>query len=531
MFLSGRELESGAEVRVDICIAGAGAAGIAIARALIGTGKRVALLAGGGTAFDRRAQELYRGWNAGTEAFSPYTSRARVYGGATTLWAGQCRPFDAIDFERRDWVPDSGWPFDRRYLEPWYERAQAVCNLGPYDYAPSSWTTDGRAPLPVDPTCLEVRIYQFAWPTDFGAAYREELAAAPNVDVYLNSHVVEIELDPDVRRVVALKVAMLGGRRARVVAEGYVLACGGLENPRLLLASNAVATRGVGNEHDLVGRYYTDHPYFFMGRFEPSRPEYDRSLHVIEDYKRVGWEQRAHAAVALPERIIRTEQLNGSAVYFIRRPGYKTDPVYFRPAVRSFTRLVDATRQRDLPGANVGRYLRQIASGIPDVARSLARQAAERFAPRPTLALRTALEATPNRDSRVSLARDRDELGVPRVQVDWRLNASDRRGLERLHEVMRAEFARQGVGHVVEDLTVDSAGWPVSMSSGMHHMGTTRMHDDPTRGVVDANCRVHGVANLYIAGSSVFPTGGVANPTLTIVALALRLAATLADTG
>jgi choline dehydrogenase-like flavoprotein len=181
-------------------------------------------------------------------------------------------------------------------------------------------------------------------------------------------------------------------------------------------------------------------------------------------------------------------------------------------------------RRRDIPDGREGRRLLQVARGLPDVAVSLARQAAEAVRPRPGLALRTALESTPNRDSRVTLGSERDVFGMPRVHVEWRLNGDDRRGLTRLHEELHAEFARQGIGRLVEDPSVDTAGWPVSMSSGMHHMGTTRMHDDPRSGVVTAECRVHDVANLFIAGSSVFPTGGVANPTLTIVALALRLA-------
>jgi choline dehydrogenase-like flavoprotein len=150
--------------------------------------------------------------------------------------------------------------------------------------------------------------------------------------------------------------------------------------------------------------------------------------------------------------------------------------------------------------------------------------------PRPRLALKTVIETTPNPASRVTLGEERDALGMPRVRVDWRINSGDRRGLGRLYEVMRQELARLGLGRLVEDPAVDSDGWPVSFSSGMHHMGTTRMHDDPQQGVVDANCRVHDLANLYVAGGSVFPTGGIANPTLTIVALALRLADHLKQT-
>lgn len=524
MFHDSRRLDDGAEIRVDVCIVGAGAAGIALARELLGQPPSVALLTSGDFEFRRRPQRLYAGDNVGRDSYSTYQSRVRMYGGSTTRWAGQCRPLETIDFERRDWVRHSGWPFSRDHLEPYYRRAQEVCRLGPYDYEPARWIANGQGVLPVDTRRLGVRIYQFAYPPDFGKVYRDELSAARNVDVYLRANAVEIEVDPDVRRVTGLQVATFSGRRVRFVADHYVLACGGIENPRLLLASNRVATAGLGNQHDLVGRFYTDHPFLFTGYYEPSRSAYDKTLHVIEDYGRVGWDQPAHAALALPEQTIRTERLNDCAVYFIRRPNYKIQPAYFTAGVKSFTQLADLLRREDIPDRRLGRHLRNVAGGLPDVGRSLTRQLTELIRPRPRLALRTALETTPNPDSRVTLGERRDHFGMPRVQVDWRLNADDRRGLHRLYEVMRREFKRLGLGRLVEDSSEDAAGWPVSMSSGMHHMGTTRMHENPRQGVVDPDCRVHDVANLYIAGSSVFPTGGVANPTLTIVALTVRLA-------
>jgi choline dehydrogenase-like flavoprotein len=524
LFHDTRTLDDGAEVRADVCIVGAGAAGIAIANELRGGALSVALLTSGEPDFRRRPQRLYAGDDVGRSAYSTYRSRVRMYGGSTTRWTGQCRPLERLDFERRDWVRHSGWPFSRDGLEPYYRRAQDVCNLGPYDYEPTTWSSNGRRVLPVDRGKLDVRVYQFAHPLDFGKVYRDALASARNVGVYLRANVVEIEVDPDVRRVTGLRVATFNGTQVRFVAGSYVLACGGIENPRLLLASNRVASAGLGNRHDLVGRFYTDHPFFFTGYYDPSRPDLDETLHVIEDYERVGWEQRAHAALALPERTIRAEQLNDCAVYFVRRPNYKIQPSYFTAGVKSFTHLVDLLRREDLPDRRLPQHLRNVAGGLTDLTKVLTRQVVERVRPQPRLALRTALETTPNPDSRVTLGERRDQLGMPRVRVDWRLNADDKRGLHRLYEVMREEFARLGLGRLVEDPAVDATGWPVSSSSGMHHMGTTRMHENPREGVVDPYCRVHDLANLYVAGSSVFPTGGVANPTLTIVALAIRLA-------
>lgn len=524
MFHDTRSLEDGAEVRADVCVAGVGAAGITIANELRGRSLKVVLLTSGGLEFQRGPQELYAGESVGRSTFSPYRSRVRMYGGSTTVWAGQCRPLQRLDFERRDWVRHSGWPFTRETLEPYYRRAQTVSQLGPYDYDPDTWSQNGKRVLPVDRDRLDVRVYQFGHPVDFGKVYKDDLAASRNVEVYLHANVVGLDVDPDARRVTGLEVATLADQRIRFVADRYVLACGGLENPRLLLASNRVVTSGLGNRHDLVGRFYTDHPFLFAGYYEPARAELDQSLHVIEDYARVGCEQRAHVALALTEDTIRREQLNDCAVYFVRRPNYKTQPAYFRPGMQSLAQLADTARGKDLPDGRLGSHLRRITVGLPDISRVFARRVVESVRPRPRLALRTALETTPNADSRVTLGVQRDRFGVPQVRIDWRVNTDDQRGLAHLYQIMRTEFARLDLGRLVENPGTDEEGWPVSMTGGMHHMGTTRMHDDPRQGVVDADCRVHDLANLYIAGSSVFPTGGVANPTLTIVALAIRLA-------
>jgi choline dehydrogenase-like flavoprotein len=512
-----------AVVTADVCVVGAGAAGITLARELA-RHARVVLIESGDFDFHRRTQSLYRGENIGLPNYSTVHSRVRMFGGSTTRWSGQCRPLDAIDFEQRDGIAHSGWPFAREELEPYYPRAQDSCKLGPYDYRPSFWCPAADGALPIEDAALERRIFQFSYPRDFGQAYRAELAAAANVDVYLNANVIEIQMDQPASQVTGMCAATFNGRRIRFVAGTYVLACGGIENARLLLASNRVASHGIGNQHGLVGRFFMDHPYFLLGYFRPAKPAYARGIYVIEDYQDAGSEQKALAALSLNDRTLRQERLNGSAIFFLRRPLYKTLPEYYSAGAKSLVHMVDVLRRRAAPGRDLGGHARQVVSGFTDVGLLLGRQMAHLARSRSLLALRAIVEATPNPDSRVRLGAGKDRFGMPRVQVDWRLNSSDQLGLKRLIETMHAEFARLGLGTLVEDSSHDAAGWPHSMTGGRHHMGTTRMHDDERRGVVDANCRVHGCTNLYVAGSSVFPTGGYANPTLTIVALAIRLA-------
>ena len=523
-FIDARKTDANTVVHADVCIVGAGAAGITLAKEFAGQHFRVLLLESGDVSFRHRPQLLYLGEDIGVENGSTATSRFRMFGGSTTRWAGQCRPLDAIDFEQRESIPHSGWPFDRQDLDPYYRRAHAIASLGPFDYDPSTWSSEAHGPLPADSELLETIIYQFGFPTDFGQLYRDDLQAAENVHVYLNANVVEIEADADNHGVTGLRVATFNGRRMRIEARHYVLACGGIENARLLLASNRVFNQGLGNEHDLVGRFFMDHAYFVMGYFQPAKPEYDQNYYVIEDYALMGSEQKICAGFALNERVRRNEALNGAAIYFNRRPRYKALPEYYSRGVKSFIHLVDVLRHTQLPNRHFGRHLCNALVGFRDVEKTLRRQLVDPWNPQPKQCLKAVIEATPDPESRVTLGERKDHFGMPRVRVDWRIEPSDKRGLNQLLAAMRHEFPRLGLGRLVENPSEDEAGWPMSMTGGKHHMGTTRMHVDPHRGVVDPSCRVHGLSNLYVAGSSVFVTAGYANPTLTIIALAIRLA-------
>jgi choline dehydrogenase-like flavoprotein len=524
MFHDAREIEEGSELHSDVCVIGAGPAGIAVASELSGTGLDVSMLVGAGFEEDRRDQKLYSGLNVGLQSYSTYLSRSRRFGGATSRWGGMSRPFEPIDFEERAWIRHSGWPITADELSPYYRRAHGVAGLGPYDYRVEPWSSRKRSALPVDVRRIELRTYRFTSPLDLGAAHRESLEASQDVDVFFHAHAVELEVDEQARRLTGVRAMTSDGRSIRFAARRYVLACGGLENPRLLLASNKVVAAGLGNEHDLVGRFFTDHPFFYMGWYEPAPQAPPCGLHVIQDYTKVGSEQLAVVAFALAEDIVRCEHLNGAVLYMTSRPRHKTLPVYTAPARQSLNALVDGIFGPDELGPDSVRHVRRVLSGLPGVAKSFVHQAADIVRPEQRLSLRCTLEATPNPESRVRLGRRRDRFGMPRIELDWRLNDDDRRGLDRLLEVLREELARTGAGRLVEASKDDRNGWPDCMTGGMHHMGTTRMHADPRQGVVDSDCRVHGLANLFVAGSSVFTTGGVANPTLTIVALAVRLA-------
>lgn len=522
-FVDARRLEKGAVIEADVCIVGAGAAGIALAVELADSPLSVAILESGGLRYRHGPQHLAMGENIGLRSYPLAFSRFRRYGGSITRWAGKGRPFEPIDLEERPWIPESGWPFDRAHLEPYYLRAQEIMGLGPFEYDGKKRGEETRRFLPIDEGPFETKMFEIASPLEFSRTHEGLLRRAENVRVYLNATAAEIELARGESRVGRLCVKTLNGKEMWAKGNLFILAGGGIENPRILLASDAVRPGGVGNDRGLVGRYFTDHPMFYCGWFEPADGESRDSIHV-ESRGMSGSGDLRYGVFALSEETLRKEKLNNCSVYFVPRAGYKTGPEYFSPAGRSLVHLVDVAGHTDLPDGELGADLRRVLGGWREVSVILGRRFAELFRPDRRLALRAQLEATPCAESRVTLLAKRDRTGMRRAAVDWRMNRDDLRGLRRLLELMSARFERSSAGRLHVDLTATEGEWPDSMASGKHHMGTTRMHVDPRRGVVDEQCRVHGVANLYVAGSSVFPTGGYANPTITIVALAVRLA-------
>ena len=513
-----------ATTQADVAIVGAGAAGIALALEFAYSAARVVVLESGDFRFRHRTQRLYLGENIGRVSISTSFSRFRRFGGSTTRWGGQCRPLDPIDFEARPDLSLSGWPFDCRHLDPYYRRAQSVCNLGRYDYDAENWRAAEGGPLPLDSELLQTRVYQFSYPSDLGAAHRARLETADNIDVYRNANLTEILTEQGGAQVSALRLATQTGRTFDLKAKHYVLACGGIENARLLLASNGSRRNGIGNADDLVGRYFMDHAYTFPGLYEPSQARFDRNFYVIEGYEQTGKNQKMHAAISLSERVLREEGLNGCSAYLLRRPRYKVTAAYGSAGGRALNHLVEILQHRELPDGRLGQSLKQVAGDFGNVFRCARDRIRGILVRDNVLALRAAIETTPCRDSRVTLGLGKDRFGMPRVRVDWRVNDTDKRGYERLLEVLRSEFVRLGLGRLVSHEQYDEDGWPIFLISGKHHMGTTRMAASARDGVVDPECKVHGIDNLHIASSSVFPTGGYANPTLTIVALAIRLA-------
>ncbi|RYY66946.1 MAG: GMC family oxidoreductase, partial [Comamonadaceae bacterium] len=252
----------GAILHVDVCVVGAGAAGIALALSLSGRGLRIVVLEAGRRSRDAKAQTHYEGEVADERLHSPvHRYRLRGLGGSTASWGGRCVPYDAIDFEKRCWVPGSGWPISYEGLLPWYAKANAWAEAGRFDYSART-ALAGAVPMlqgfDSDIVCTD-SLERFSCPTDFGKRYRRRLQVADDIRVLTGAHCTHLRLDDQGRTLRTLDVATLAGNHFQVVSRATVLATGGLETARLLLHSSDVVPQGVGNRHDVVGRYYQCH--------------------------------------------------------------------------------------------------------------------------------------------------------------------------------------------------------------------------------------------------------------------------------
>ena len=528
MFIDARSVTLGAIVEADLCIVGAGAAGITLAQEFIGSSVNVCLVESGDLEFNWQTQSLYEGVNVGLPYFDLDVCQIRYFGGNTNAWGGWCRPLDPIDFDHRPWVSNSGWPFPATELRPYYRQAHALCQITSDDYDAETAVEEIAHPrarlLPFDPRKLESSIYRFSQPTRFGQVYREALRKAENVRCYLNANVLKIKTTDDASTVTQLTVGCVAGTRFAVAAKHFVLAAGGIENARLLLLSNDVAPGGLGNQHDLVGRYFMEHPH--TKRALIARPRSMPSALYGLSFRDRALSARLSLPVALQER---EELLNYSG---------NIHPVYFGhdtrgwQAFRKLVLSVDPGRQSD-PYVRFPPYGRRglSLSEFFDVARQFDRVTLaallQYFQPGRFISgfiLESKSEQAPNPDSRVTLDHARDALGLNRVKLDWRMLPIDRRTVVRAETVIEEELRRLGIGTLAPLDPAELEGWPANLEGGWHQIGTTRADDDPKRGVVDAQGRVHGIANLFVAGSSTFPTAGAAPPTLTIVAMALRQA-------
>jgi len=519
-------VEAPEAVTAEVAIIGTGAAGQTAARRLLARGHGVVLLESGGIDHEDAAADLNRGAIVGQDYHPLEHSRLRFFGGTTAIWGGRCAEYDRIDFERRDWVPHSGWPIGPDELRPHMAEARAILGVGGVDTArlphPALMQRFSNEELAVRWWSFDPKFDRFT--IDEGA----DLEKDSRCTILLHATVREIKLAEDQGSVERLDVRTPSGRVIDVRARYYILAAGGIENPRILLASNSVAPAGIGNQHDLVGRYFMEHPHARGGRIV-GKAEW-KWLAAFAKRRVNGVE--VSPAITPAESLQRREGLLNTALTIaVRQPEGGRHPLPKR-AYLHVKHHTAPTRK----GRSIWKASKQLVRSYTGLTGPLHPWLMKRMTGL-DLALVIRAEQAPNPDSRVKLASERDASGMPRAALDWRLSALDVDSVSGLVSALDRESRRLGLG------SVEAASWlargdkrwvsdeliSAHPIGGFHHIGTTRMANDPRHGVTDGWGRVHGLPNLHVAGSSLFPTAGWANPTLTVLALSLRTADRIAD--
>lgn len=517
MILDAHQGLGGEPPRYDICIVGAGAAGISLALQFERTPLRVCLLEAGGSSYDSLTQRLLEGEVVAARYPPLRDTRLSAFGGSTNVWAGWCRPLEPFDFEPRDWCGAGGWPFGFDELRPYYARAHKVCGLAAFDYEPAHWTAVlGRPRLLAGDATFSNQIFHVQ-AQNFAHRYLQPLRQSKNIDVVLHAPIRDLHVERG--SCTAVGIRTLRGGEFTVRADRFVLAAGGVENARLLLLSGQSPESAPGNTHGLVGRYFTDHPYIDPGSVVLS----ERDPLDFYRLRPVGANPGASSlrgVLSLRRDVTERERLMQAAFFF--HPRYESHQLFASAEVKAFLQLWNKARHRAVPGA-AWDYARRAAKAPHRLAAALARKLVVGHGPARRWRLRAMFETEFRPENRVTLSDEYDRLGRRRARVEWQLTESDIDNMRRVTRLLDDALRKAGVGHLEPAFPDEPSAWRAATEGGLHHMGTTRMHVAPEHGVVDENSRVHGTSNLFVAGSSVFPSGGYANPTLTIIALTLRL--------
>jgi choline dehydrogenase-like flavoprotein len=526
-----------------ICIIGAGAAGITLACELDGCGRRVLLLEAGGERLDAAASDDQYGGAARAPHPHPAEYRRVVFGGTTGTWGGRCVPFDPIDFEKRDYVANSGWPIGYEDVARFYPRALEYCDAGAFDFSVGGSLRDAalrKSTVPgLDDTTVVMgdRIERYSLPTNFGTRYHDRIARSGNVTAVLNARCVGLQRATGGGRIASITVVDRGGRRRTVHSEVFILAVGGIEAPRLMMLSDPEGP-GLGNDSDCLGRFYACHFENTLGRLVVDRGN------VAFDFEKTRDGVYCRRKLQFTAQAQREHRLLNTA-FRLHFPPY-SDASHGSPVLSAIylakSTLIPEYRQilqhgaADAVVSPSGAHLRNVVLGLPTLGHFayqwlFLRNLATRKLPYTLVRNRDGsyplefnAEQTPLATSRITLGDDLDRHGLRRVRVEWQLCEDDARAAQRAFLLLRDVLAVHSTCRLVFDEAAMLPAIRRSVPLGGHHIGTMRMAASAGNGIVDRNCAVFDLPNLYVASSAVFCTGSHANPTLTIVALALRMA-------
>lgn len=504
------------ERRTDVCIVGAGAAGITLAVELVRLGRTVALLEGGGAELEDASQTPYASEIAGLPHRGVEGGRFRALGGTTTKWGGQILKLQPIDLERREWIPESGWPISVEELEPFYRRALELEGVsGSLEADEEVWRAIGQ---PETPDFGELRSYLSRWcpEPNFAKLHQRTLERSPRLQTWLHANAIDLVIKEDVIEGVCCR--SLGGEAVVFRAQTYIFALGAIESSRFFLQPRECGLPW--NRSGLLGCHFQDHIDADVAAVVPlNLKEFRNAFDTIflSGYKYT-------PKLSLTEAAQREFQLLnvGGTIYSGEK---QTEISEERKAV---AKAILKGRLGDITPAQYS----LLARSTPTLLRQAHRYLVAHRGWHPKSAsfrLRVHCEQEPTSDGRITLGKERDALGLLRTRLDWRISTTEMQSIRSFVDIAKRSLKHIARVEAHPELADERDGFRAQCEDSYHHMGGMRMHAASSQGVVDTDLRLHGMQNGYVCSSAAFPTSGFSNPTHTLLALAVRLARHLAS--
>lgn len=520
MIIDTRELAESQEIDTDICILGGGVSGLVCAMELLKTNKKITVLESGGAVFDQTVQELYKAESKPSIFPNTMHSRLRMLGGSSNHWENSTERLDSIDFEKREWVSDSGWPISYDEVAKHYPEAEQYCGVGSEGYNFNYWKEKlNISDLVADSKALHTSILKAALPpTRFYEVYKSRLLNKNNLDIYTYANLVDIEWESQSGKVVRAFFKSPKGTQYSIKAQVFVMSLGGIENTRMLLSFNEKYGNKLGNKNDLVGRYFMEHPVIRGAHLYPLK-----ELNLGAYQGLFHQDQLIRARLKIKENVLRQKQLNNLRLFLLSQ-----DKRILSHGISSMHIVASDLSKGEIPD-HFGQHLVNILKDIDVIADSISRKVfdyqlssdADKFGGYQVLSM---IEQTPTYDSRITLGESKDSLGLKKIKIKWKLSDQDKQRTWQAMSLLSKDPSILKVGRFRLLTEREDRIWGDQLGFSQHHIGTTKMSNNPNKGVVNPECLLNGTSNFYIGGSSVFPTGGHVPPTLTIVAMTIKLA-------
>lgn len=515
MIVDAASFESSQTLKTDICILGGGVSGIVLARELAPFFGEISLIEAGDTSFSIENQALYEPEILPELYPDPTYSRLRMLGGSSNHWENGTEPFDPIDFEKRDWIDNSGWPIGYSEVSKFYPDAEKYCGVGGEGYDAKTWSeTLQMDDLFASTDNIESGIGKDSVPpTRFFEEYQKDLSASKNITIYKNANVSDIDFEPVSSKVTSIVFSSHNLIKHRISANVFIMCFGGIENARMLLEFNLRNDNKLGNENDNVGRYFMDHPTIRAAHLYP----FERDMFAFYQGFRQTSQYILGTLKLTPAALRENKTVN---MRMALKPGSNIDLSHGISSLHTFN--------DDLIPDHFGTHLTNVLKDLDLIVDKYSRKKfdtplfdeSDEFHSFQILAM---MEQTPNRNNRIRLGSQTDKFENHKIIIDHEVSESDREMAWKSLNTLANEVGTISIGRVRLLREQEDRIWNSQLGFAHHHMGTTRMSDSARTGVVDSDQKVFGTDNFYVSGSSVFTTGSHVRPTLTIVALTLRL--------